>query len=79
MAHFYLNVRDGEDLIRDPEAYVFPTAEDARAAAVQSVRDLIRANPDDHEFDHKQIEIADATGHPVSIVNFYDVAPMLAH
>ena len=73
MAHFYLNIRDGEELIRDPEAYVFPTAADAREAAVQSVRDLIRGKPDDHEFDHKQIEIADATGHPISIVNFYDI------
>jgi hypothetical protein len=79
MAHFYLNIRDGEDLIRDPQAYVFNTAQDAREAAVQSVRDLIRAHPDDHEFDHKQIEIADATGHAVSVVNYYDVAPMLAH
>lgn len=73
MAHFYLNVRDGEDLIRDPNAYVFPTAQDAREAAVQSVRDLIRENPEEHDFDHKQIEIADATGHPISIVNFYDI------
>ncbi len=75
MAHFYINVRDGEDLIRDPEAYVFDTAQDAREAAVQSVRDLLRDNPDDHEFDNKQIEIADATGHAISVVSLYDVAP----
>ncbi len=79
MAHFYLNVRDGEDLIRDPEAYVFSSAQDARDAAVQSVRDLIRANPDDHDFDRKQIEIADATGHAISVVNFYDVVPVALH
>lgn len=77
MAHFYLNIRDGEDLIRDPEAYVFDTAQDARDAAVQSVRDLLRSNPDDHDLDHKQIEIADATGHPVSIVSGYDILPLL--
>ena len=76
MAHFYLNVRDGEDLIRDPKAYVFDTAQDARDATVQSVRDLLRSHPDDHEFDHKQIEIADATGHAISIVHLYDVAPL---
>ena len=79
MAHFYMNVRDGEDLIRDPEAYVFSSAQEARDAAVQSVRELIRANPDDHDFDHKQIEIADATGHAISVVNFYDVAPVALH
>jgi hypothetical protein len=76
MAHFYLNVRDGEDLIRDPEAYVFASAQEARDAAVQSVRALLRAHPDDHEFDHKQIEIADATGHAISVVNLYDVVPV---
>jgi hypothetical protein len=79
MAHFYLNIRDGEELIRDPEAYVFDSAAEAREAAVQSVRDLIRANPEDFEFDHKQIEIADATGHAISVVNLYDVAPHLSH
>ncbi len=79
MAHFYLNIRDGEALVRDPLAYVFPTAQDARDAAVRSVRDLIRAKPDDHEFDRKQIEIADATGHAVSVVNVYDVMPVLPH
>ena len=73
MTHFYLNIRDGEELIRDPEAYEFSSAADAREAAVQSVRDLIREHPQDREFDHKQIEIADATGHPISIVSFYDI------
>jgi hypothetical protein len=78
MAHFYLNIRDGEDLIRDPLAYVFETAQDARDAAVQSARELLRSDPDQIDFDHKQIEIADAaTGHPVAVVNFYDVAPHL--
>ncbi len=77
MAHFYLNIRDGEDLIRDPQAYVFNTAQEAREAAVQSVRDLMRNRPED--FDHKQIEIADATGHAVSVVNYYDIVPMLRH
>ncbi|MEI9995424.1 MAG: hypothetical protein WDM91_12580 [Rhizomicrobium sp.] len=77
MAQFYLNVRDGEDLIRDPVAYHFSTAQAARDAAVKIVRELIADNPD--EFDRKQIEIADATGHAVSVVSIHDVMPVRYH
>ena len=44
MAHFYLNIRDGEDLIRDPMAYVFETAQDARDATGWPL--TLRADPD---------------------------------
>ena len=71
MAHFYLNVRDGDELIRDPHAYQFPTAQAARDAAVHSLREMLgdRAQP----LAHKQIEIADATGHAISVVSAHDV------
>jgi hypothetical protein len=74
MAQFYLNVRAGDRLIRDPQAYQFPTAQAARDATVKLVRDMLRERPDD--FDDKQIEIADETGHPVAVIRRYDAMPV---
>jgi hypothetical protein len=78
MAIFYLSVRVGDDIIRDSQAYEFPTAQDARDLAVHTVHQLIAMNPDDVELEHRQIEIADATGHPVTVVDLREVAPYLA-
>ena len=76
---FTFNIRDGEDIIRDPEVYRFPTAAAARATAVKALREMLRTCHDTDVFDAKQIEIADETGHPVSVVNCYDVMPIRYH
>jgi hypothetical protein len=76
MALFYLNVRNGEALIKDPEAYTFPTAQAARDATERTMRALIVASPD-FTLLNRQIEIADVTGHPISVVCVHDVAPEL--
>jgi hypothetical protein len=77
MAQFYLNVRDGEELFRDPEAYQFATAQAARDAAVAMLREVLREHPD--EMDNKQIEIADATGHAIAVVDVHEVMPVRWH
>jgi hypothetical protein len=77
MAVFYFSVRIGEELIRDREAYDFPTAQDARDLAVQTVHELITLSPDDVELERRQIEIADATGHAISVVALSEVVPYL--
>jgi len=77
MAVFYLSVRIGDEVIRDREAYEFPTAQDARDLAVHAVHELIALSPDDVELEHRQIEIADATGHAISVVDLSEVAPYL--
>lgn len=77
MAVFYLSVRVGDDVIRDPQAYDFPTAQDARDLAVHTIHELIAMNPDEVEIEHRQIEIADATGHAISVVDLSEVAPYL--
>jgi len=77
MAIFYLSVRIGDELVRDREAYDFPTAQDARDLAVHAVHELITLSPDDVELEHRQIEIADATGHAISVVALSEVAPYL--
>jgi len=71
MARFFLNIRDGETVIRDSQAYHFPTAQDARDAAVQSMRELIIHCGSD--LGRKEIEIADVTGHRIASVGRHDV------
>ena len=77
MAHFYLNVRDGDQVIRDPQAYPFATAQAARDAAVISLREMLAGRAD--KLARKQIEIADATGHAIAVVSAYDVMPVRVH
>ena len=77
MAAFYLNVRDGEQLIRDPEPYFFATAQEARDAAVKAMRQMIRK--EDGLVEDKIIEIADETGHPIAVVHRYDAMPLRYH
>ncbi len=80
MAAFYLNVRDGERLIRDPEPYFFSTAQDARDAAVTIMRRMIANDDlDVRVIEDKQIEIADETGHAVAVVHRYDAMPSRVH
>lgn len=71
MGSFYLNVRDGQTLTRDPMPYQFSTAEVARDSVIETVRDLFRAG--DETLDERRIEIADETGHPISFVDAFDV------
>jgi hypothetical protein len=75
MAVFYLSVRVGDDLVRDAQAYEFPTAQDARDVAIHAVHELIASNPDDVEIDRREIKIADATGHAITVVSLREVAP----
>ena len=77
MAHFYLNVRDGDELIRDPQAYPFATAQAARDAAERSLREILGNAT--AVLARKQIEIADATGHAIAVVSAYDVMPVISH
>lgn len=65
----------GDEVIRDPHTYDFPTAQDARDGAIHAVHELIVANPDDIEIEQREIEIADATGHAVTVVSLREVAP----
>ena len=77
MAAFYLNVRDGEQLIRDPQPYYFASAQDARDAAVKAMRQMIRE--EDGAVEDKAIEIADETGHAIAVVHRYDAMPFKYH
>jgi hypothetical protein len=77
MAAFYLNMRDGETLIRDPQPYYFATAQAARDAAAKVLRQMIR--DDGEAVDGRAIEIADETGHAIAVVHRYDAMPVRYH
>ena len=77
MARFTLIIRGGDSATPDPHVYHFPTAQDARDAAVRTMRTLLAERAD--AFDGKAIEIADATGHPVAVVHPYDAMPVKFH
>ena len=79
MAAFYLNVREGEQLIRDPQPYFFATAQAARDAAVKAMRQMIREDELSAEIDRTAIEIADETGHAIAVVHRYDAMPARVH
>lgn len=73
MGRYFLNVRNGETLARDPMPYLFSTAQAAHDSAVQAVRDLLGADPEIEDLEQKRIEIADETGHPIAFVDLRDV------
>jgi hypothetical protein len=75
MAQFYLNVRNGETLTRDPKPYRFSTAQAARDAAVRAVQDLLAVHPEEETGEEMRIEIADETGHPISLIDIQDMHP----
>ncbi len=77
MASFYLAVRDGDALIRDPNVYRFDSAQQARDATLQLVRAMLAEHGED--FGAKQIEIADATGHAIAVLRRHDVIPPRHH
>lgn len=41
MPRFFLHIRDGDDLIEDPDGSVLPDVEAARAEALASARDIL--------------------------------------
>lgn len=75
MSRFYLNVRNGEVLTRDPQPYFFSTAQVARDSAAQAVRELLNTHVASEDIEQQRIEIADETGHPIAVVDMLDVQP----
>jgi hypothetical protein len=74
MARFFFHVRDGADLSRDEEGQELPDVEAARQEAINSNREMLgerilHGGP----LNHRQIEIADETGHVVEVVRAVDV------
>ena len=78
MSRFFFNIRDGADLSRDLEGQDCANAEAARREAVSAAREMLGERLlHGGALNHRQIEIADATGHVVDVVSMSDV--MLHH
>lgn len=71
MSFFYLNIREENGAVhRHLDGDRFATAQEARDAAVGALRSALLSNPDNFEFDHKEVEVEDnATGHPVAVTS----------
>jgi hypothetical protein len=69
--YFYLHLRQGETLLRDPDGREFGSLDDARTEAVLSARELIAARVlAGRKPNHSRFEIADAGDNVVLIVWF---------
>ena len=71
MPHFYLHLRDGERLLKDPDGREFPSLDEARIEAMLSARELISARVlAGRKPNHSKFEITDASDNVVLIVWF---------
>jgi hypothetical protein len=74
MPRYYFHVREGSDLSRDEEGQDLPNADAARREAINSSREILGEKLlHGGSLNHRTIEIADATGHVVDMVNSNDV------
>lgn len=74
MPRYYFHVREGSDFSRDEEGQELPNAEAARREAINSSREILGEKLlHGGSLNHRTIEIADATGHVVDVVNSNDV------
>lgn len=77
MPRYYLHIRQGDQLIEDPEGVERPDLDAARAEAVNGIRDLIgaaiRQGQDDWLNDG--IVIADETGRELMTIPFIEALP----
>ena len=71
MPHFYLHLRDGERLLKDPDGRVFRSLDEARIEAVLSARELMSAKVlAGRKPNNSRFEIVDANDNVVMTVWF---------
>lgn len=74
MPRYYFHIREGKELSRDMEGQDLPNADAARAEAINASREMLGEKLlHGGSLNHRQIEIADATGHVVDVVSSNDV------
>jgi hypothetical protein len=71
---FYLNIRDGDILIEDPEGQEFSSVHAAKDEAIHSAREMLAEKVRLGEvIDGQRIEIMDAVGDQVAVVPFKEL------
>jgi hypothetical protein len=74
MPRYFFHIREGSDLSRDTEGQELPDTEAARAEAINSGREILSEKLlHGGSLDHRQIEIADETGHVVDVIRSQDI------
>jgi hypothetical protein len=74
MPRFFFNIREGADFSRDLEGEELPDVEAARREAINSSREMLGERMlHGGSLNHRQIEIADATGHVVDVITTDEV------
>ncbi|PXW53123.1 hypothetical protein [Methylobacterium sp. B4] len=74
MVRFFLHLRDGTELIEDPDGSELPDLNAARAEARDAARDIMAGMVRAGELlDGQQIEIRDAAGALLDVVRLKDV------
>ena len=74
MARFFLHLRDGTELMEDPDGSELPDLNAARAEAREAARDIMAGMVRAGELlDGQQIEIRDAAGALLEVVRLKDV------
>jgi hypothetical protein len=69
MPRYYFHVREGAEIARDTEGQDLPNADAARKEALNVHREIIGERLlHGGSLDHRQVEIADETGHVVDVV-----------
>jgi hypothetical protein len=74
MPRYFFHVREGSLLSRDEEGQELPNAEAARREAVSATREMLGENLlHGGSLNHRSVEIADAIGRIVDVVNSREV------
>ena len=74
MPRYYFHVREGAEISKDCEGQELPDADAARREAVSAGREILGEKLlHGGSLNSRTIEIADATGHVVDVVNVNDV------
>ena len=74
MPRYFFHVREGSSLSRDEEGQELPDADAARREAISATREMLGEKLlHGGSLNHRSIEIADATGHIVDVVNSGEV------
>jgi len=73
MPYLYLHLREGDDLIEDPDGSDFPDLAAAELAALAGLRDIVGESLKwGQPVKTRAIVIADATGNPLATVTLPD-------
>lgn len=80
MQHYYLDLREGEKLVRDAEGQDFPDLTAARDEAIAAIRELICDAVCDGELPlHHSIELLDRNRTRLLTIHFDEAIEIISH